>query len=76
MPSISSKNVAGASSDQSYPSLALMDPSFLLESSKSNNSSINQTNLIEHMIPLIQKTPLLQKETKFLVLFSLFLVLG
>ncbi len=57
-------SVAGASSGQSHPSPALMDPSLSLKSSKSNNSSMEQTGLIEHMNLSTQKNTTSPKRDK------------
>ncbi len=57
-------SVAGASSGSSHPSLALMDPSLLLRSSKSNDSSSKQTNLIEHMILSTQRCHFSKRKQK------------
>ncbi len=69
-------SVAGASNGQSHPSLALMDLSLLLKPSKSNNISIKQTNLIEHMSLPTQKTNTSPKGNKVPHPVSLFLVVG
>ncbi len=57
--------VAETSQSQSPPPPAVMDPSLLLNSKASHDSSIKQTNLMEHMVPNAQRTKSPSKEGEF-----------
>ncbi len=69
-------SVAETSQSQSPPPPAVMDPSVLLNSNASNNSSIKQTNLMEQMSPTAQQTKSPSKEGEFCHPFFLLSVQG